>query len=130
MIVWATNPSLGSVEALLATFSSDPAVVAAIEESAPLLLIFGGTFLVFLFFHWLFAEEKNSGLRSERFFFRQAVWFYATVSILLAVLVWFALQINVMMGFAAVLGSTAFFIVHGFRQNAEVQEARLRQPGM
>ncbi|HOI13092.1 MAG TPA: DUF475 domain-containing protein [Methanoculleus sp.] len=130
LIVWATTPSLGPVGALLATFSSDPAVVAAIEESAPVLLIFGGTFLVFLFFHWLFVEDKNFGLRSEAFFSRQAVWFYATVSILLAVLVWFALQVNVMMGFAAVLGSTAFFIVHGFRQNAEVQEARLRQPGM
>ena len=130
LIVWMTTPSLGPLGALLATFSSDPAVVAAIEESAPVLLIFGGTFLVFLFFHWLFVEEKNCGLRSEAFFSRQAVWFYAVVSILLAALVWFALQINAMMGFAAVLGSTAFFIVHGFRQNAEVQEARLKQPGI
>ena len=130
VIVWATTPSLGPVGALLATFSSDPAVMAAVEESAPVLLIFGGTFLVFLFFHWLFAEEKVCGLRSERFFSRQAVWFYAVVSILLAVIVWFALRINAMMGFAAVLGSTAFFIVHGFRQNAEVQEARLRKPGI
>ncbi|MDD4566819.1 integral membrane protein, YkoY family [Methanoculleus chikugoensis] len=130
LIVWATTPSLGPVEALLATFSSDPAVTEAIEGSAPILLIFGGTFLVFLFFHWLFVEEKTCGLRSERFFSRQSVWFYAVVSVLLAILVWFALQVNVMMGFAAVLGSTAFFIVHGFRQNAEVQEARLRKPGM
>ncbi|NLB00197.1 MAG: DUF475 domain-containing protein, partial [Methanomicrobiales archaeon] len=51
-------------------------------------------------------------------------------SILLAAIVWFALQINTMMGFSAVLGSTAFFIIHGFRQNAEAQEARLRQPGV
>ncbi|MGB4756470.1 MAG: DUF475 domain-containing protein, partial [Candidatus Methanoculleus thermohydrogenotrophicum] len=56
--------------------------------------------------------------------------FYATVSVLLAAIVWFALQLSAMMGFAAVLGSTAFFIVHGFRQNAEVQEARLSQPGI
>ncbi|HOB17278.1 MAG TPA: DUF475 domain-containing protein [Candidatus Methanoculleus thermohydrogenotrophicum] len=130
LIVWATIPSLGPAGALLATFSSDPAVMAAIEESAPVLLIFGGTFLIFLFFHWLFAEDKNFGLRSERFFSQQAVWFYATVSVLLAAIVWFALQLSAMMGFAAVLGSTAFFIVHGFRQNAEVQEARLSQPGI
>jgi hypothetical protein len=87
-------------------------------------------FLVLLFFHWLFVEEKTCGLRSEAFFSRQSVWFYAVASILLAVIVWFALQIDTLMGFAAVLGSTAFFIVHGFRQNAEVQEARLRRPGM
>jgi len=35
-----------------------------------------------------------------------------------------------MMGFAAVLGSTVFFIVHGFRKNAEVQEARMMGSGM
>ena len=130
LIVWATTPSLGPVGALFATFSSDPVVTAAIEESAPVLLIFGGTFLIFLFLHWLFVEEKACGLRSEVFFSRQAVWFYAAASILLAAIVWFALQINAMMGFSAVLGSTAFFIIHGFRQNAEVQEARLRQPGV
>lgn len=130
LIVWATTPSLGLIGALLATFSSDPAVTAAIESSAPVLLIFGGMFLVLLFFHWLFVEEKTCGLRSEAFFSRQSVWFYAVASILLAVIVWFALQIDTLMGFAAVLGSTAFFIVHGFRQNAEVQEARLRRPGM
>jgi len=130
VIVWATNPSLGPMGALLATFSSDPEVVAAIEESAPILLIFGGMFLVLLFFHWLFVEEKNCCLRTETFFSRQAVWFYAVASILLAAVVWFALQINTMMGFAAVLGSTIFFIVHGFRQNAEVQEARLKGSGM
>ncbi|HQD25289.1 MULTISPECIES: DUF475 domain-containing protein [Methanoculleus] len=130
VIVWATNPSLGPMGALLATFSSDPDVVAAIEESSPILLIFGGMFLVLLFFHWLFAEEKNCCLRTEAFFSRQAVWFYAVASILLAAVVWFALQINTMMGFAAVLGSTIFFIVHGFRQNAEVQEARLKGSGM
>jgi len=129
-IVWMTTPSLGPIEALLATFSSDPAVVSAVEESAPILLIFGGMFLILLFFHWLFAEEKNCYLRSERFFSRQAVWFYAIASILLSVIVWFALQISTMMGFAAVLGSTVFFIVHGFRKNAEVQEARMMGSGM
>ena len=130
LIVWATTPSLGPIGALLATFSNDPAVIAAIEESAPVLLIFGGTFLIFLFLHWLFVEEKACGLRSEVFFSRQAVWFYAVASILLAAIVWFALRVNVMMGFSAVLGSTAFFIIHGFRQNAEAQEAQLRQPGV
>ena len=30
-----------------------------------------------------------------------------------------------MLAFAAVLGSTAFFIIHGFRQYAEVQETKL-----
>src|SRR5512137_1875752 len=47
LIVWMSTTSLGRVGALTATFSSDPLVLAAIEQSAPILLIVGGTFLVF-----------------------------------------------------------------------------------
>lgn len=119
VIVWATNPSLGAWGALTSTFSSDPRVLAAIEKSAPMLLAGGGTFLIFLFFHWLFIEPKNYGIKGEKFFHSKGVWFYAVVSILLAVIVWFALKRDPMMAFGAVVGSTAFFITHGFKQNAE-----------
>jgi uncharacterized protein len=128
-IVWASLPTLGPIGALTATFSSDPKVHEAIDASAPILLVGGGTFLVFLFFHWLFIEPKNYGLRGERFFHRQSAWFYAIVSVLLAVIVWFALQRNELMAFGAVLGSTAFFITHGFKQNAEAEEKRLMEKG-
>ncbi|HOW60207.1 MAG TPA: DUF475 domain-containing protein [Candidatus Moranbacteria bacterium] len=124
-IVWATNPSLGMFGSLTATFSNDPRVLEAIETSAPILLSGGGTFLVFLFFHWLFIEPKNYGLKGERFFHSKGVWFYAVVSILLAILVWLALKVNPMMAFGVVMGSTAFFITHGFKQNAEQQEKEL-----
>lgn len=125
VIVWATTPELGFIGSLTATFSSDPAVHEAIESSAPVLLVGGGTFLVFLFFHWLFLEEKHFGLIGERFFFRQGVWFFAVVSILLAGIVWLALKQDPMMAFGAVVGSTAFFITHGFKQNAEQAEKQL-----
>jgi hypothetical protein len=125
LIVWLSTPALGPVGALTATFSSDPLVIAAIEQSAPILLIGGGIFLIFLFFHWLFLETKNFGLRGERYFSTKGVWFFAIVSILLAVIVWFALEKNPMMAFGAVVGSTAFFIVHGFRQNAELAEHKM-----
>jgi uncharacterized protein len=125
IIVWATNPSLGFIGALTATFSSNPAVLAAIESSAPILLVGGGVFLVFLFFHWLFLEDKNYGLRHEKFFYKQGVWFFAIASILLAVIVWFSLTRNPLMAFGAVIGSTAFFITHGFKQNAERAEEGL-----
>lgn len=124
-IVWATVPELGPLEAVTATFSDDPAVIEAIERSAPVLLMFGGTFLVFLFFHWLFLEDKHYGLRGERYIRSKGVWFFAVASILLSLIVWFALQVDPMVAFGAVLGSTAFFIVHGFRQNAEAQERAL-----
>src|SRR5512136_2668104 len=125
LIVWLSTPSLGPAGALTATFSSDPLVIAAIEQSAPILLIGGGTFLVFLFFHWLFLEDKNFGLRHERYFSTKGVWLFALVSILLAALVWFALDKNPLMAFGAVVGSTAFFIVHRFRKNAAQAEEKM-----
>lgn len=130
LIVWLSAPSLGPVGSFMATLSSDPVVIAAIEQSAPMLLMGGGTFLLFLFFHWLFLEDKNYGLTGERFFSSKGVWFFATVSVILAVLVWFALGYNTMVAFGAVIGSTAFFIVHGFRQNAEQAEAQMKSGDM
>lgn len=125
MIVWAAVPSLGPIGAFTATFSNDPHVIEAVELSSPILLIGGGTFLVFLFFHWLFLEQKNFGLRGERFLYSKGVWFYAAVSLVLCGLVWFGLKDNPALAFGAVVGSTAFFITHGFRQNAEAKEKEL-----
>src|SRR3989344_5798120 len=124
-IIWATNPSLGPIGAFTATWSSDPAVSESIERTAPILMSGGGIFLVFLFFHWLFMEPKKYGLIGERFFHSQGVWFYAVVSIILTVVVWSALSINPLMAFGAVVGSTAFFITHGFKENAERAEQAL-----
>jgi len=130
IIIWGTMPSLGPIGALTATFSGDASVIEAIEKAAPTLLIGGGTFLLFLFFHWLFIEPKNYGLSGEEFFHKQGVWFFAIVAVLLAVLVWFALKTNPAMAFGAVVGSTAFFITHGFREQAEHAEKSLMQNGL
>ena len=130
LIVWVATPSLGPVGSFFATFSSDPAVIQAIEQSAPVLLMGGGTFLVFLFFHWIFLEEKHYGLRGERYIESQGVWFYAIVSIFLALIVWLSLEKNPLLAFGAVIGSTAFFIVHGFRQNAELHEKKMMGSGL
>ncbi len=129
-IVWAVNPALGPVGALFASFSNDPAIHQSIEQSAPILLIGGGVFLLFLFFHWLFLQDKHFGLVGEKFFMSKGVWFFAVVSILLSVIVWFALKVNPMMAFGAVVGSTGFFITHGFKQNAEQAEKRLLSGSM
>ena len=125
LIVWMATPSLGPIGAVTATFSNDPKVKEAIDASAPILLAGGGTFLLFLFFHWLFIEPKKYGIRGERFIHSQGIWFYAIISIILCTIVWFALKINPFMAFGAVVGSTAFFITHGFKQNAEQREQQL-----
>ncbi len=130
LIVWSVVPHLPFFTAIKSTFSSDPIVMEAVEKAAPVLLMGGGVFLVFLFFHWLFLEPKNYGLWGERFFHKQGVWFYAVVSVLLSVIVWYALKTDPMMAFGAVVGSTAFFITHGFKENAEAAEKRLMTAGI
>ncbi len=130
LIVWIAVPQLGPVQALTATFSSDRLVVEAVEASAPALLMGGGVFLVLLFLHWLFLEPKEFGLAGERFFAERGVWFYAVASVFLALIVWFALGGGSAIAFAAVVGSTAFFITHGFKENAAEQEQRLLGSGL
>lgn len=125
LIVWIANPQLGLIGVFFAAFSQDPKIAQAIEATSPLLLLGGGVFMVFLFFSWLFLEPKNYGLKGERFFQAQGAWFFAVASVLLSVIVWYALQKDPMLAFAAVLGSTSFFIIHGFRQYAEEQEKKL-----
>src|SRR3989338_7377661 len=125
VIVYSLNPSLGFTGVIEATIRGDEAVIQAIEASAPPLLVGGGTFLIFLFFHWLFMEPKNYGLWGESFFHRRAVWFYAVVSILLSVIIWLSIHLNPTMAFGAAMGSTAFFITHGFKQNAEQKEREI-----
>jgi hypothetical protein len=44
---------------------------------------------------------------------------------LLSVITYFALKENSLMGLGAVIGSSLFFITHGFKQNAEEQERSL-----
>ncbi len=130
LIVWLALPGVGFLESFTATFSNDPSVAAALQQSAPILLMGGGIFLLFLFLHWLFLESKSYGLRVEPFFERRGAWFFAVASVALMVLVWLALKQNPLIAFGAVVGSTVFFITHGFRQQAEAAEKSLMQSGM
>lgn len=125
LIIWGATPGLGPIGALTATFSNDPSVHMAIETAAPILLMGGGVFLIFLFLHWLYLEPKSFGLRGEKFFHKHGVWFFATASVFLSIIVWYAMKENAMIAFGAVIGSTAFFITHGFKENAEKGEKEL-----
>lgn len=129
LLVWVTMPQLGPLGALVATFSSDPQVTEAIAASKPILLTGAGTFLLFLFCRWLFLEPKNYGLPGERVAQSLGVWFYALVSVLLTAIIWFALQRDPLMAFSAAIGSTAFFITHGLKENAARSKPDLKEPG-
>ncbi|MBX4266498.1 DUF475 domain-containing protein [Clostridium estertheticum] len=125
IIVWVTNPALGPIGALTATFSNDPHIKESFELSTPILMLGGGVFLLFLFLHWLFIEDKHFGLPGEEFFVKHGAWFYAIVSVILVVIVALALKHNSVLALSAVIGSSAFFITDGFKKNAESNEQQL-----
>lgn len=125
LIVWVMTPGLGPGQAMTASLTGDPVALNAIRESSPVLLIGGGVFFIFLFFHWIFLEPKTFGLPIERGFARQGVWFYAVISLILTAVVWFALQTSPILAFGAVVGSTAFFITHGVKEYAGQQQSQL-----
>jgi hypothetical protein len=85
----------------------------------------GGIFLIFLFLHWLFLEPKRFGFFGEEFFSRQGAWFFAIASIVLTLIIWFSLQKDPLLAFTAALGSSLFFIVHGFKEYAAKAEEEL-----
>ncbi len=125
LIVFVMTPGLGPWDALTASLTGDPVAMRAIQDSSPVLMMGGSVFFIFLFFHWLFLEQKNYGIPAERIIARQGGWFYAVASILLTAIVWFAIDDRPVLAFGAVVGSTAFFITHGFRQHAEERERHL-----
>ena len=47
------------------------------------------------------------------------------MSVILAWIVWEANHLDSMIAFSAVVGSSAFFIAHGFKENAEKKEHEL-----
>ena len=130
LIVWFTVPGLGPIEAFTAAFSSDPVVREAVESAAPILMMGGGVFLLFLFFHWLYLEQKNFGIFFEKHFQKRGIWFYTVISMLLLGIVWFALKKSGALAFSAMIGSTAFFITHGLKQSAEEGERNLKEKVM
>ena len=125
LIVFVMTPGLGPWDALTASLTGNPVAMRAIHDSSPILMMGGAVFFIFLFFHWLFLEQKNYGIPAERIIALHGGWFYAVVSILLTAIVWFAIDDRPVLAFGAVVGSTAFFITHGFRQHAEEQERHL-----
>jgi uncharacterized protein len=125
LIVWLANPEIGLWNVVQLSFTDPVRSHELIEQGAPLLLVGGGIFLVFLFLNWLFMEEKHFGLPHEKFFKSQSMWFYAITSLVLVVVLYFAENRQPHLSLAAALGSTVFFIIHGLNQKAEEAEEEL-----
>jgi uncharacterized protein len=124
LIVWISVPTLSAPQLLLAFTGQSEVASQAIELQKPLILMFGGVFLLFLYFHWLFLEKKEP-LYIERFIReKHGVWFFAFTAIFLVVVMYLA-RSNPMVMLAAGIGSATFFIVYGLRQTAEESERNM-----
>ncbi len=125
LLVWLSSPSLNLGQVFSAVFSGDEVVRQSLDASKPLLLLGGGSYLFLVFLSWLFLEEKNFLLKTEKFIKKQGVWFYAIASLFTTLIIYLALQENPILALAASIGISAFFITDGFKKNAEEKEKEL-----
>lgn len=134
VIVYVASPGIGIMGALNAVWESTPSVTSAIETATPIILMAGGIFLVLLWAHWLFLEDKKFGLPHERYIQAYgAVWFYSLASLLLLAIIYEIkdsfLPEPMILTLAAAIGFVVFFITQGFKDNAEGIEERLIESG-
>lgn len=125
LVVWLSVPGIGFMEALAAMFSSSPDVAEAIEAGRPLILMAAGVFLALLYLHWLFLEEKSPLFVTDRLIKpHHGIWFFACAAVILVILLYSAREQPFVM-LSAAIGNAMFFILYGFREQAEKQSERL-----
>jgi uncharacterized protein len=124
VIIWVSVPSINASNIFLAFTGQSEVARQAIEIQKPLILMFGGVFLLYLYFHWLFLEKKEP-LFLERFLKeKHGVWFFAFAAISLVFIMYLA-RSNPMMMLAAAIGSATFFILYGLKETAEANERNM-----
>ncbi|KKW42830.1 MAG: hypothetical protein UY92_C0003G0036 [Candidatus Magasanikbacteria bacterium GW2011_GWA2_56_11] len=129
LIVWLTAPNVTLLGALRATFGGDDLARQAIEQSSFILLIGGGMFLLLLYLHWLFLEKKEPYFVPDKWVKEHhGVWFFALSAILLVTILYLTRHSPLAM-IAAATGNAVFFILYGFRELAEKEEAKLERTG-
>ena len=125
-IIWIFNTKLNALQIFSATWSSNPLVFNSVNQSAPVLLMAGGVFLIFLFLHWFILENKKFNLsKIEKFLSVKGVLFYSTMSAVLLAISLVAFKEGNIMSFGALVGAGLFFITQGFKHNADKQEKKL-----
>jgi hypothetical protein len=126
IIVWLSTPGITPMQALTATFSGNKSTAKAIENSSPLLLSGGGTFLILLFLNWIFLENKNFGLVHERIIDSlHNRWFYFVSALVIALLAILGLQINPQLPLSIIAGLLVFVLIHALQKRAEREEKSL-----
>ncbi len=124
VIVWISVPTISASDLFLAFLGQSDVAASAIEQQKPIILMFGGVFLLYLYIHWLFLEKKDP-LYIERFIKeKHGVWFFAFAAILLVIIMYLA-RADPLVMLAAAIGSATFFILYGIKETAEASERNM-----
>lgn len=129
VIVWLSAPELGIWGILQAMFSGSSDVAHLLEERKGIILIGAGVFLLLVYLHWLFLEKKEPLFVPDKLIKpKYGIWFFALAAIILVLLLYLA-RISWPLMLAAAIGYATFFIMYGFREQAEKQEEALHSRG-
>ncbi len=126
LVVWMSVPELGFMGTFRAAFSGSSDFTQLIEERKGVILLGAGVFMALLYLHWLFLEKKDPYFVPDKLIKPQhGVWFFAAAAIILVSLLYLARSSWHLMLSAAV-GNAVFFILYGFREQAQKQEEMLQ----
>ena len=126
LVIWLSVPEIGLWQATLAMFQSRPEIAELMEERKGIILMGAGVFLLLLYLHWLFLEEKHPLFVQDRFIKpHYGVWFFACAAFILVLLLYLARHSPYLM-LSAAAGNAVFFIMYGFREQAEKQKEKLK----
>lgn len=126
LIVWLSAPEIGFLGAVQSVIKSSPQVSQLIDERKGIIFVGAGVFLLLLYLHWLFIEKKDPYFVPDKLIKpSHGVWFFGFAAIILVVLLYFSRGSFYLM-LSAAIGNAAFFIVYGFREQAEKQEEVLQ----
>lgn len=129
LIVWVTVPDIGIIQAFQAMFSGSSEVTEAIAAGKPLILMGAGVFLLLLYLHWLFLEEKLPLFVTDKLIKpHHGIWFFAFSAVLLLTLLYLS-RANSLLMLSAAIGNAMFFILYGFREQAEKESEYLMSGG-
>jgi uncharacterized protein len=124
VIVWVSVPTISLSEIFLAFSGQSQIAETAITIQKPVILMFGAVFLLYLYFHWLFLEQKDHLYIERLLKEKHGAWFFAVAAVLLVIIMYFA-RFNPLMMLAAAVGSATFFIIYGLRETAKTSEENL-----
>ena len=104
----------------------DPAIAQLLERRKGIILIGAGVFLLLIYLHWLFLEEKSPYFVPDKLIKpRHGVWFFAFAAVILVTLLFLSRGSWYLM-LSAAIGNAVFFIMYGFREQAAKQEEMLK----